>query len=202
MIKKIFAFIGIGLFCSCSLLANESEVEVVKIKRSAVVKKLQERVKKSSEGVQPEYTSIFKAFDDVLEDIIDEAEFETSEYGRNDLKRKFEVELGECEIAVPGGVGVITNAWGAGRTYTTFKTIRVRESDAFDDTIKFSIKLYDSYIKNGYTQIDALKEMQKCFQRFVKEQEESAAKEEKKQESKKKAKSNRRNVPSTWRSYR
>ena len=204
MIKNIFTVLVIGFICSFNLYGDDNPQEVTKIKRSTVVKKLNEQVENAKDYVSSEYVSLINEFDDVLEEIIDEAEFEDYEYKRNQLKAKFEMELGNSEIAVEGGMGVERNAWGGGRTYTIFKSINARESSAFVPVIKFSIKLYDAYIKNGYTQLDALKEMQKSYQMFTAERAEIVKKEkaEEEKKEKKKSKSTQRNVPSRWRSYR
>lgn len=187
-------------------IATSEAAEIIKIKRSEVVSKAVNVIEEAPDFQQIEATQLFEELDEVLEDIIDEVEFETAEYSRNYLKSKIELELGSEDIAVMGGISSIPNAWGSGgSTFTTTKTILASESDLFKPVIKFTIKQYDAYIKNGYSQLDALAEIRiackSAIEKHQKKKQEETLKEEKEKKKKERRSNRRRNVPSRWRSY-
>lgn len=187
MFRNIFTLI-IGIFVCCNSFAEEHSTP---INHSAIVKKANEMIDKKifgNENRRFAYIQMFDAMDSVFEEIIDEAEFEANVYHRNHLKSKFENELGCKDIAYLGSIE------------------RASRTDEFPVVIKFTIKLYDSYIKNGYTQIDALREMQKVYLKITAAQHSirgnKQAEAYKKEQAKKNKPKRRRKVPSSWRTYR
>lgn len=200
MFKLIGIVLALGFITSGFSYADE-EVKVTKIKRTTVIKKLRENFDSNSSYAKAELVSVVDQMTEVLDELTDELEYETIPYDRNRIKSELKHDLAIREISVAAGERAITNAWGSGgRTYTVFQTILCKDASCYEDFVKFSIKLYDAYIKNGYTQLDALKAMDKAYEKFVEEERANIEKEKTKKEKSKK--STRRNVPSTWRSYR
>lgn len=200
MFKLIGIVLALGFITSGFSYADE-EVKVTKIKRATVIKRLRENFDNNSHYAKLELVNTVEQMTEVLDDLSDELEHEAIPYDRNRIKDEFKHGLAIREISVAAGERAITNAWGSGgRTYTVFRSILCKEASCYEDFVKFSIKLYDAYIKNGYTQVDALNAMEKAYEKFVEEERANIEKEKVKKEKSKK--STRRNVPSTWRSYR